>query len=160
MEIDRRLAAALRESGLSLTVAESCTGGLIAARITSLPGSSAYFQGSVVAYSNRVKADLLQVPQSALDTYGAVSEPVAQAMAEGVRRLLGSDLALAVTGVAGPDGGTVEKPVGTVFIAIADQHGCRVERFSFDGNRDQVRQQTADQGLIMAKERLEALKRT
>ncbi len=160
MSINGELAVLLQESGVTLALAESCTGGLIAGRITALAGSSSYFLGGVVAYSNQVKERLLRVPAPLLVEHGAVSEPVARAMAEGAREVLGSDLALAVTGIAGPAGGTDAKPVGTVFIAVADQRGCQVERFRFDGDREQVRQQTVDQGIIMLKKRLEASKRS
>ncbi len=109
----------LRESGRSLATAESCTGGLIAERITDVPGSSAYFRGGVVAYSNQAKASLLGVPTALLETHGAVSEPVVRAMAAGARERFGSDFAVATSGISGPDGGTPEKPVGLVWIAIA-----------------------------------------
>lgn len=160
MQADQELAADLQKSGLMLALAESCTGGMIAARITALPGSSAYFAGGVVAYGNQVKERVLQVPHALLLECGAVSEPVARAMAEGARTLMASDLALSVTGIAGPGGGTEEKPVGTVFMALSDQDGCQVERLLFDGDRQQVRQQVADQAIIMLKKRLEALKRS
>ncbi len=155
MGSDQELAALLLAAGQTLALAESCTGGLIAARITDLPGSSAYFVGGVVAYSNQVKADILKVSHTLLLEHGAVSEPVARAMAHGVRTLTGSDLALSVTGIAGPGGGTVEKPVGTVFMALVDQRDCQVERFSFGGDRSRVRQQAVDQAIIMLKMRLE-----
>ncbi len=109
----------LRESGRSLATAESCTGGLIAKRITDVPGSSAYFRGGVVAYSNEAKASLLGVPTALLEAHGAVSEPVVRAMAAGARERFGSDFAVATSGISGPDGGTPEKPVGLVWIAIA-----------------------------------------
>jgi nicotinamide-nucleotide amidase len=109
----------LRESGRSLATAESCTGGLIAERITDVPGSSAYFRGGVVAYSNQAKASLLGVPTALLEAHGAVSEPVVRAMAAGARERFGSDFAVATSGISGPDGGTPEKPVGLVWIAIA-----------------------------------------
>jgi len=109
----------LRESGRSLATAESCTGGLIAERITDVPGSSAYFRGGVVAYSNQAKASLLGVPTALLESHGAVSEPVVRAMAAGARERFGSDFAVATSGISGPDGGTPEKPVGLVWIAIA-----------------------------------------
>lgn len=160
MGIDQELAGLLLATGQTLALAESCTGGMIAARITVLPGSSDYFYGGVVAYSNQVKAEVLQVPRTLLLEHGAVSEPVAQAMAEGVRTLTGSDLALSVTGIAGPGGGTDEKPVGTVFIGVADQRSCHVERFWFGGDRSQVRQQAVDQAIIMLKEQLEGPKRS
>lgn len=159
MPVDHELAALLKRSSLTLALAESCTGGLLAGRITALAGSSSYFLGGVVAYSNQVKEQLLRVPAALLAEHGAVSEAVARAMAEGARLVLASDLALAVTGIAGPDGGTPEKPVGTVFLAVADRRGCQVERFVFAGDREQVRQQTVDQGVIMLKKRLEAAKR-
>lgn len=160
MGIDQELAGLLQATGQTLALAESCTGGLIAARITAMPGSSAYFNGGVVAYSNQVKEDTVQVPKALLIEHGAVSEPVARAMAQGVRTLMGSDLALSVTGIAGPGGGTDEKPVGTVFMAVADQHSCQVERFWFGGDRSQVRQQAVDQAIIMLKEQLEGQKRS
>lgn len=150
----------LSQYGLTLSLAESCTGGLIAARITEMPGSSAYFRGGVVAYSNQVKEALLQVPHALLLEHGAVSEPVARTMAEGLRALMGSDLALSVTGIAGPGGGTEEKPVGTVFMAVADQYGCQVEQFGFRGDRRQVRQQAVEQAIIMLKKRLVDSKRS
>jgi nicotinamide-nucleotide amidase len=109
----------LTESGLKLTTAESCTGGQISNRITDVPGSSAVFTHGFVTYANEAKRDILGVPQALLDEHGAVSEPVAKAMAEGALRISGSDIAVAVTGIAGPDGGTPDKPVGTVWIAWA-----------------------------------------
>lgn len=154
MTADQELAALFQSSGMTLALAESCTGGMIAARVTDIPGCSVWFKGGVVAYSNEVKQQLLQVSSTLLEQYGAVSEAVARAMAEGVRRAVGSDLALAVTGIAGPDGGTSEKPVGTVYIALVDQDGCEVVRCQFDGNRAAVRQQTVEKGLLMLKKRL------
>ncbi len=111
--------ALLQSRGLSVATAESCTGGLVAQRITDVPGSSAYFRGGVVAYSNEAKAQLLGVPAAEIETHGAVSEPVVRAMAEGARDRFASDLAIATSGISGPDGGTAEKPVGLVWIAIA-----------------------------------------
>ncbi len=115
----RHLQEACLERGLTVAVAESCTGGLIAAAITEVPGSSGYFLGGVVSYSNAVKETLLDVPRELLEQHGAVSREVAVAMATGARVRLGSDLAVAVTGVAGPDGGTPDKPVGLVYIGVA-----------------------------------------
>lgn len=146
---DEALAELLRSSGLTLALAESCTGGMIAARITAVPGSSSYFRLGVVAYHNDAKQRLLAVPEQLLIDHGAVSEPVARAMAEGARAAADADIALSVTGIAGPDGGTPEKPVGTVFIAIADGHGCMVQRNLFCGNRETVRQQAAEQALFL-----------
>ncbi|SJZ61534.1 nicotinamide-nucleotide amidase [Trichlorobacter thiogenes] len=154
MTADQELAGLFLASGMTLAMAESCTGGMIAARVTDSAGCSAWFRGGVVAYSNEVKQQLLQVSGTLLEQYGAVSEAVARAMAEGARRVIGSDLALAVTGIAGPEGGTSEKPVGTVYIALADQDGCEVVRCQFNGNRAAVRQQTVEMGLLMLKKRL------
>ncbi|MBN1979400.1 MAG: CinA family protein [Anaerolineae bacterium] len=118
----------LRRHGLTLAVAESCTGGLVSHRITDVPGSSVYYQGAVVSYSNEIKERALRVRRGTLERYGAVSEQVAREMAQGVRNALCSDIGLAVTGVAGPDGGTPEKPVGLVYVALAAPDGAWVER--------------------------------
>ncbi len=120
--------ALLQSRGLSVATAESCTGGLVAQRITDVPGSSAYFRGGVVAYSNEAKAELLGVPAAEIETHGAVSEPVVRAMAEGARDRFASDLAIATSGISGPDGGTPEKPVGLVWIAIAFSERAGSER--------------------------------
>lgn len=119
----RQLSQRLQARGWTLGTAESCTGGLLAHYITTLSGSSAFFQGGIVSYSNRIKRDLLGVPEEMLSTYGAVSEQVALAMAQGARRALGVDVAVSVTGVAGPSGGTETKPVGAVYIAVASPVG-------------------------------------
>jgi PncC family amidohydrolase len=117
----------LKQRGLTLAVAESCTGGLVSHRITDVPGSSVYYQGSVTSYSNEVKERVLRVKRDTLERYGAVSEQAAREMAQGVRDVLHADVGLAVTGVAGPDGGTPEKPVGLVYIALAAPGGVWVE---------------------------------
>jgi nicotinamide-nucleotide amidase len=109
----------LKARGLTIGLAESCTGGLVAARLTEVPGSSTYVRGGVIAYSNDVKIAALGVPAAMIAEHGAVSEPVALAMADGVCRAVGADVGVAVTGIAGPDGGTVSKPVGTVWFAVA-----------------------------------------
>ena len=132
----------LTDQKLSITTAESCTGGLIAAALTSIAGSSAYFNAGIVSYSNESKRRLLGVPAETLVTNGAVSESVVLAMVEGARRRNHAQVAVAVSGVAGPDGGTVEKPVGTVWIAwsIPEQNRTKVsaERYEFSGNRNAV----------------------
>ena len=125
----------LREKGETLATAESCTGGYIAHKITEIPGSSDYFLGSVVAYSNEIKRDVLGVSEKDLDDYGAVSEPVIRQMAEGVRRKFGADYALATSGIAGPGGGTPEKPVGTIWIALATPHKTIAKRYQFGEHR-------------------------
>ena len=137
--MDDRLSLLFKKSGLTLALAESCTGGMIAARITDMAGSSSYFMEGNVTYSNQAKTRMLQVPAELIETHGAVSAEVARAMAQGARRAAGCDLALSVTGIAGPDGGTPGKPVGTVFIALADASSCRVERYNFQGDRSRVR---------------------
>jgi nicotinamide-nucleotide amidase len=137
--VDDVLADELRGRGITLAVAESCTGGMLGARITARPGSSEYFAGGVVSYSNQAKMDLLDVPAGMLAQYGAVSEEVAGAMAEGARLALHTDYALSITGVAGPDGGTPEKPVGLVYLGCAGVQGTHVRRSVFPGDRDTVR---------------------
>ena len=129
----------LRERGLTLATAESCTGGLVSARLTDVPGSSAVFVGGIVAYSNDVKAAQLGVPEAVLQEYGAVSAETAVAMARGARERLGADVAVSVTGVAGPDGGTEEKPVGLVFLHASGPLGERHLRFDFPGDRATIR---------------------
>jgi len=125
----------LNKNNLTLATAESCTGGYLAHMITSVPGSSRYFKGSVIAYSNEVKIAQLGVSAEDLKQHGAVSEEVAKAMAEGVRKELNADIAIATTGIAGPDGGTVEKPVGTVWIAYSDKYKTLVKKFNFSRDR-------------------------
>ena len=128
-----------RSRGLTLATAESCTGGMVAARLTDVPGSSDVVLGGVVAYANEVKMSELGVTQQLLDAHGAVSEEVARAMADGVRARLGADVGIAVTGVAGPGGGTSEKPVGLVFFHVAGPDGERSQRFEFPGDRAWIR---------------------
>ena len=135
LDLARRIGAACRAHGIRLGTAESCTGGLIAHVITEIPGSSDYFAGSLVTYSNEVKTTLADVPPEVLEAHGAVSAQVARAMADGARSRLGVDLAIAVTGVAGPDGGSHEKPVGLTYVAVADEAGDDVRRFVWDGDR-------------------------
>ncbi len=125
----------LNKNNLTLATAESCTGGYLAHMITSVPGSSRYFKGSVIAYSNEVKIAQLGVSAEDLKQQGAVSEEVAKAMAEGVRKELNADIAIATTGIAGPDGGTVEKPVGTVWIAYSDKYKTLAKKFNFSRDR-------------------------
>ena len=125
----------LKQQAKTVSTAESCTGGSIAARITSIAGSSAYFKGSVVAYDNQIKTNLLGVSEKTLEKHGAVSEEVAKQMARGSRELLKTDYALATTGVAGPGGGTTQKPVGTVWIALASKDHVYAQRFQFGHQR-------------------------
>lgn len=131
-----RVAAALRAAGLTVAVAESCTGGLLGAVLTALPGSSEYMRGGVIAYADDLKVDLLGVSPHTLAEHGAVSEPVARAMAEGVRDRCRSSIGLAITGVAGPGGGSAGKPVGLIFIGVAGSAPPRIERLDGDGGRE------------------------
>jgi PncC family amidohydrolase len=140
-----------------LAVAESCTGGLLAAYITSISGSSAYFEGGVVAYSNEVKQQVLKVPAHVLEQHGTVSAETALAMARGVRELLQVDVALSVTGIAGPTGGTPEKPVGLVYIALASAEGEECRRFLWSGNRSENRKWSVDAALTLLYEHLASL---
>lgn len=149
----------LAERALTLATAESCTGGLIGARLTAVPGSSRYYRGGVVAYANEAKRDLLGVPEALLREHGAVSGPVACAMAEGARARLGADLALATTGISGPDGGTPEKPVGLVWIAFASKDGVEAEQMVFPFDRERHRVITAQTALDWVRRALLGLPR-
>ena len=149
------LATLLAEKGLVLGTAESCTGGLLAAFCTSLPGSSRWFQGGVVAYANEVKTALLGVPPALLHAHGAVSREVAEAMSQGCIGAVQAHCAIAVTGIAGPDGGSPEKPVGTVWIATCLHDGGADARcFLFAGDRSAVRLAAIFQGILLLAERL------
>jgi nicotinamide-nucleotide amidase len=141
----------LRERHLTIAVAESCTGGLLASRLTDVPGSSDYVDRGVVCYSNRAKTELADVPEALMLEHGAVSEPVAQAMAEGIRARAGTNVGIGITGIAGPGGGTPEKPVGTVAIAVVVDSDVRVRTFQFIGGRDMVKFQAAQSALNMTR---------
>ncbi len=140
--VDELLPEYLLQRGLTLALAESCTGGLIAKTLTDRPGSSAYFAGSAVTYSNQSKVNVLGVPQSILEEHGAVSPECALAMAEGARRVFSADIAVSVTGIAGPDGGTQEKPVGTVYSAIVMKNDSTGFRLFYPMDRERVRDYT------------------
>ena len=154
VELAARVGAACRERGVWLATAESCTGGLVAHLITEVPGSSDYFSGGIVTYANDVKIGLVDVPADVLEAHGAVSAQVARAMAEGVRRRLSVDLAVAVTGVAGPDGGTAAKPVGLTYVAVADADGGDVRRFVWDSDRSGNKRLSAAAALELVLSRL------
>ena len=144
----------LNERKQTLALAESCTGGAIADRVTNVPGASSVFLGGLVAYSNEVKQKFLGVRAETLKQHGAVSEAVAREMAGAARKKFGADFAIAVTGIAGPGGGTKDKPVGTVFIALAGEFGAMVERKLNSGEREAFKQLTAQQALEMLHGRL------
>ncbi|MBQ8697819.1 MAG: CinA family protein [Schwartzia sp.] len=129
----------LKARDLSVATAESCTGGLVASRLTDVAGSSGYVRGGIVSYTDAVKEEALGVSREMLAREGAVSEPVARAMAEGARRVLGADIAVSTTGLAGPGGGTDKTPVGTVFLAVSGKAGTVAEKHLFTGNRAQVK---------------------
>ncbi len=141
------IAAALMARRQTLATAESCTGGMTGAALTRLPGSSAWYLGGVVAYSNSLKIGLLGVPEETLDEHGAVSAEVALAMTQGVRTATGADWAVSITGIAGPDGGTAEKPVGLVFMAVAGPQVALVFEHRFAGSREEIRQAATRAGL-------------
>lgn len=147
MSLEETLGVALRDRKLTLATAESCTGGLIAHRLTNVAGSSAYFLGGIVSYSNEAKGRLLGVPLATLVAYGAVSEPVARAMAFGAVRDSRAQLSVAVTGVAGPTGGSADKPVGTVWFGWQLPGRTETECRRFDGDRAAVRAQTVAHAL-------------
>ena len=146
--VDDQVAAMLVEQGLTVAVAESCTGGLLAGRLTDRSGSSAYLRGGIVAYANEVKVELAGVPAELIEAHGAVSEEVAVALAEGARRVLGADIGIGLTGVAGPGGGTAEKPVGLVWLALVGPDGKRlVRRADQRGTRADVRERSTTSAL-------------
>jgi PncC family amidohydrolase len=146
----------LTEQGLTIAVAESCTGGLIAHQLTNVSGSSAYFIGGVVAYSNQVKERVLGVSGETLAAYGAVSEQCAREMARGARRLFDTDVAISSTGIAGPTGGTPQKPVGLVYVALAAPDLERCERHLWRGDRLENKHLTSEAALEMLRQYLEA----
>ncbi|MDZ7696904.1 MAG: CinA family nicotinamide mononucleotide deamidase-related protein [Deltaproteobacteria bacterium] len=137
----------LLDRGLRVGLAESCTGGLIGHRLTNVPGSSHYVEGGVIAYSNHLKMSMIDVSEKTLERYGAVSANTAREMAQGVRRRIGSDLGLAVTGIAGPEGGSEEKPVGTVYLGLSTGHALFAGGYRFRGNRREVKLNSATMAL-------------
>ena len=158
--IEKRVGEALREREDTVAIAESCTGGLVGSMLTDIPGSSAYFDRSLVSYSYRSKQELLAVSRETLDEHGAVSEPVAREMAQAVRDTAGTEWGVATTGVAGPTGGSPEIPVGTVYIGVAaaapwetGESDCTVTHYEFDGSRTEVKARIAEQALADLLER-------
>ena len=153
--MEKAVGELLKYNGATLATAESCTGGRIAHSITSIPGSSAYFKGSIIAYSNDVKMQLLNVPANMLEEHGAVSAQVAEAMALGVKNLIGTDYAIGITGIAGPDGGTAEKPVGTTWIAVAGKDELVSKKYNFADNRERNIIRASRSALAMLKKMIE-----
>ena len=146
-DLEEKVGELLSQRGWTLAVAESCTGGLVSHRITNVSGSSAYFEGGVISYSNEVKEHVLGVPLETLIDHGAVSKETVLAMARGVRRLLGTDVAVSITGIAGPTGGTPEKPVGLVYIGLAAEDAESAEKHIWAGDRESNKAQTAEAAL-------------
>jgi len=146
----------LTEQGLTIAVAESCTGGLIAHRLTNVSGSSAYFVGGVVAYANEVKEQVLGVSGETMAAHEAISEETVREMVRGARHLFGTDVAISATGITGPTGGTPQKPVGLVYVALAAQDIERCERHLWQGDRLENKQQTSEAALEMLRQYLEA----
>jgi nicotinamide-nucleotide amidase len=153
--IEQIVSYLLQMRGMTLAVAESCTGGMLAARITSLSGSSRYFFGGAVVYSNELKTQSANVPKALIDKHGAVSRQVAAAMAEGIRKRCGSSYGVGITGVAGPTGGTEQKPVGLVYIALAGEEGTQVLERNFPGDRERIRTFASLQALEMIRRALQ-----
>ena len=145
-----QLVERLKRLETTVATAESCTGGLLGKSITDISGSSAVYPGGVISYCNRIKHEILGVDQSLLDTLGPVSEPVARQMAEGVRRVMGADLGLSVTGIAGPNSDETGRPVGLVYVGAADEAHTLVREFHFQGDRAAVRQQSAEAAAALA----------
>ena len=149
-QLAARLGASLRAAGKTIACAESCTGGLVTSRLTDIPGSSGYVMGSIVSYTNEIKGRLVGVRHATLAAHGAVSPETAREMAEGIRRVIRTDLGLGITGIAGPGGGTAAKPVGLVYIAVSGVRGTRVTENHFHGTRAEVKRQTSDRALTLA----------
>ena len=155
--LEHEVGELLQRKGLTLGVVESATGGLISHRITNVPGSSGYYKGSVTVYSNEVKVSVVGVKEETISRYGAVSHQVAEEMAEGGRRLLGSDICLADTGIAGPAGATPGKPLGLFYIGLSHKGGTYSREHNFHGSREQNKQNAAEAALGWLKENLISL---
>jgi len=154
--LEQVVGKALKTKGLTLCVAESCTGGSLGARITDVNGSSEYFLGGVISYANEIKQELLEVKSATLEAVGAVSERTALEMASGAKKRFNADIALSITGIAGPDGGTDEKPVGTVYIGIATSKDVTAHHFNFWGRRDDIRYRACQEALRLLREEIGA----
>lgn len=155
IETGRELCAA----GLTIACAESCTGGLLTSTLTDVPGSSSYVMGSIVSYSNDVKSRVLHVSEDTLASYGAVSEETAREMAEGVRKLMATDIGVGITGIAGPDGGSAEKPVGLVYIATANSAQTIVQKNIFLGTRIENKRAAVEKALAMIRDMIRSSSR-
>jgi PncC family amidohydrolase len=154
MPLEEEIGVLLSRLGLRLALAESCTGGLLGHYITNVPGSSAYFMGGITAYANEVKASLLGVKWETLNTYGAVSREAALEMARGARRVLDVDVAISITGIAGPGDGTLEKPVGLTWIGLSTEDQESAQDYILEGSRLQVKEQSAEMALRLLRDYL------
>lgn len=159
LSLEERIAELLKEHDLKITCAESCSGGLISGRLVNVPGISSYYEAGVVTYANTAKERFLKVPHQMLEEYGAVSPQVAEAMAKGALNFAGADASIAVTGIAGPGGGTPEKPVGLVYMACCIRGAVVSEKHIFSGDRTDVRESTVKAALELTLRCLEKLKR-
>ena len=158
MSLEQEVGDLLRQKGLTLGLVESASGGLISHRITNVPGSSDYYKGSVTAYSNEVKSEVVGVSAETINQHGAVSSQVAEEMAQGGRKLLAADICLADTGIAGPGGATQEKPVGLFYIGLSHGAGTYSRKHNFQGDREQNKRSAAEAALGWLKEYLISLK--
>ncbi len=147
MYLEETIARLLTRRRKSLSLAESCSGGLLSDRLTNIPGSSKFFKGAVIAYSNSVKTSLLKVPPLLIKKHGAVSLPVAEHMAQSVRKLFKTDFGVSITGIAGPTGGTKTKPIGLTFVCVADKKKTLCRKFLFKGSRTSIKTQATTQAL-------------
>ena len=145
----KKIIQAAIKKGITITTAESCTGGMVAAALTSVAGASAVFETGFITYANSAKIKLLGVPEALIKKHGAVSKQVAKAMAEGARKKSGATIAISITGIAGPTGGSATKPVGTVFIGVATPEKTIVEKYYFSGTRTQIRRQATNHALAL-----------
>jgi len=152
--LEQEVARLLLSLKVTIAVAESCTGGLICHRLTNISGSSDYLERGVVTYSNRSKIELLGVPEQVIIEHGAVSEACVRAMATGIRRLAGTDLGLAVSGIAGPTGGSPDKPVGTVHMALAWNEDVQCWKYLFGGSRGEIKEKASEQALVQIRDHL------
>jgi PncC family amidohydrolase len=155
--LETEVGAILRQRGLRLALAESCTGGLIGSRITDVPGSSEYFMGGIVAYSYQAKASLLGVSWDTLNTFGAVSRETVLEMARGARNALNADIAASVSGIAGPGGETLDKPVGTTWVGLVAKDGEWAHEFHFHGGREEIKSSAADSAMQMLLDYLQGI---
>lgn len=147
--MDSEIAKILTEKNLTIACAESCTGGLLTSRLTDVAGSSAYVKGAVVAYANEIKMSMLNVSETALKDFGAVSEPVALEMAAHVREIFNTSIGVSITGIAGPGGATDTKPVGLVFVAVSGSNGDMAKKFNFSGERTEIKQKAVEAALVL-----------